>query len=78
MRILDEARDAAIANITLLLTRAEASEMRDALETLLADESRHEHVSSKDYDKEVSLAIYNDETLQRFNDRCRRLIRQDK
>ena len=42
----------------LALTRAEARELRDDLDSLLnADEARHEHVSSADYQTELTVWI---------------------
>lgn len=42
--------------VVLRLTEAEAREMRDSIESLLADPaSRHEHVSSADFQVQVTL-----------------------
>lgn len=41
------------------LTLSEAAELRDSLESLLTEtkSSRHEHVSSEDYKKEITILI---------------------
>lgn len=47
-----------LASVGLGLTEAEARELRDVLETLLDDqEARHEHVSSADYQTELTVWI---------------------
>ena len=47
-----------ISNVYLFLTRAEAKELRDALNDLLHhdDEKWHSHVSSEDYQTEIAVA----------------------
>lgn len=51
-----------VTSITLFLTEPEASELRDALDAMLANRaasgslSGHWHVSSSDYQTEVTLA----------------------
>ncbi len=77
MRLLNDDTDTALARLTLLLTREEASELRDTLEAILADDSRHEHVPSGDYAKEITVAVYDTANVERFNARCQRLIRED-
>jgi hypothetical protein len=48
-----------LVNVGLGLTRDEALELRDTLDTLLADPdpARHEHVSSADYQTELTVWI---------------------
>lgn len=78
MRILDEQRDCSVAKATILLSRAEAEELRDSLESVLANgRGNHAHVPSEDFKKEITVAIYDEETIKTFNDRCQRLIRDD-
>lgn len=61
MRIESSSGDR-ITSIALFLTESEASELRDALDGMLADRaaggstSRHEHVSSADYRTEITVA----------------------
>ena len=58
MRI--EVGDQVVTNAGLFLTAHEASELRDALDALLSghidDPSWHEHVSSADFQVELSIA----------------------
>jgi hypothetical protein len=56
MRI-ETAPGQAVPNVTLWLTRAEASELRDSLEQMLGDPApeRHEHVASADYRTEITV-----------------------
>ena len=56
MRLLDEDADASCNRVTCYLTRAEAQELRDSLEALLrGGMERHEHVSSADFGKEITV-----------------------
>jgi len=79
MRMLDEIRDQSVSVITILLTREEAEELRDSVASILGDRiGRHEHISSQDFQKEITIAVYDDATIESFNERCRRLIREDR
>jgi hypothetical protein len=77
MRLLNEDADTSFSRLTLLLTKAEASELRDTLESILRSPSAHDHVPSEDYEKEITVAIYDEPNVSAFNERCRRLIRTD-
>jgi len=78
MRILDEKRDNSVDRATLLLTRSEAQELLDSLRSLLADgQGQHAHVPSEDYQKEITIAIYEPGHANEFNQRCQKLIRDD-
>ena len=58
MRIDDVNGRRPLAHVGLGLTEAEASELRDALDLLLGDSGeRHEHVSSADYQVELTVWI---------------------
>lgn len=79
MRMLDEERDRSLSRITILLSRAEAEELRDSLKSVLEPGVElHQHISSEDYQKEITVAVYDETNVDSFNDRCRRLIREDK
>lgn len=79
MRILNDDENASISRVTLYLTFAEASEMRDSIDALLSSPlGRHEHVPSGDYAKEVTVCIYDPTALEGFNDRSRMLIENNK
>jgi len=76
MRILDDDRDRAIERVTVFLTRSEAGEVRDKLNALLSgDVGEHVHVSDSDLQREITLAIYSEDDLLRFNERARRIIK---
>ena len=80
MRILNQDADRAINAVTIYFTKSEASELKDSIEQLLADPlGRHEHVSSSDYTKEVSICIYDPDHLdEQFNQRSMKLILEDR
>ena len=80
MRILDEESDRALSRITLLLRPSEARELVSALETLLraGEPAHHEHISNSDFDKEVTVAMYDEEQLDQFSERCQLLIASDR
>jgi len=78
MRILDDDASKKVDHVTILLTRDEAEELRDALTNVLTDpEYDHDHVISEDYQKEIIVAIYDVANLSSFNERCQRLILKD-
>lgn len=78
MRILDEQRDCTVAKATILLTKTEAEELRDSLESVLANRrENHAHIPSEDFRKEITVAVYDEENIHTFNERCQRLIRED-
>ena len=78
MRILNQDKDEALNRITLYLTMDEARELRDSLESLLAVPlGHHEHVPSEDYNKEVTVCIYDTTFLDKFDNRSRKLINED-
>ena len=75
MRILDEKRNQAAERVSLFLTRAEAAEMRDMLEALLNDETNHHvHISDAEFEREVTIAVYDENDLSLFHDRAKKLI----
>ncbi len=78
MRIPDENRDNSVDRATLLLTRSEAQELLDSLQSLLANGGgQHAHVPSEDYQKEMTIAIYEPGHANGFNKRCQRLIQNN-
>jgi hypothetical protein len=78
MRILDQDHDRSLKAVTIYLTNSEAAELRDALEQIQADPvGRHEHTSSGDYTKEVTVCIYDPDHLAQFDERSKKLILED-
>ncbi|WP_052666454.1 hypothetical protein [Nitriliruptor alkaliphilus] len=58
MRLEDVERETALQAVGIALTRREAEELRDKLRLLLEDpENRHEHVSSDDFQTELTVWI---------------------
>lgn len=80
MRILDNDRDVACNSVTLFLTVSEASELRDSLNSLVHEgfHARHEHVTSGDFQKEITVCVYTAEDLAGFDARSRKLILEDR
>src|SRR5687767_10362878 len=77
MRILDEENDKSLCQVTLYLTKSEATELKYALEVLLTDSTnRHEHIPDEDYKKELTVCIYDQKMPNQFNERTRLLINQ--
>lgn len=79
MRLLDEKRDNSIDRLTILLTRSEAQEFRDSLEFILNDnKGQHAHIPAENFQKEITIAIYTPDKFNEFNQRCQKLIREDR
>ncbi len=79
MRILDQESDASLNQITLYLTVSEAQELKDSLEMLLTSSAaHHEHVSSSDFKKELTLTIYDSQSIGSYDDRSQQIIREDR
>jgi hypothetical protein len=77
MRFLDDDRDLALSRATIYLTKDEATQLRDTLTVLLAGGHQHEHVSSDDFQKEITICIYDPLDLDGLDERSRRLIERD-
>jgi hypothetical protein len=70
--------DTAISRAILYLTPDEASELRNSLNAILKEpRARHEHVSSEDYSKEITVCIYDPTDLAGFDERSKHLILAD-
>ena len=79
MRLLDEDSDSKLGRVILYLTKAEAEELRDALNGILKNPvGNHAHVPSEDYQKEITVCIYDETLLTRFNERSIKLIKKDR
>ena len=78
MRIYNEDEDKALSNISIFLTHDEGYQLISYLEELLKDPSyHHAHLSSNDYQKEITFCIYDDKNLDSFDPRTRKLIVDD-
>jgi hypothetical protein len=79
LRILDDEADKKLNNISVFLTKEEAVQLRSYLNQLLENPKLHHvHLSSNDYQKEITVCIYNEESLENFHSRAIKLIKEDK
>lgn len=80
MRILNEDTETPVSEVILYLLRDEAMELRDSLEQLLENSKSHYHVSAEDFQKQITVCLYDPDHLDEFgfNERSLKLIREDK
>lgn len=72
MRILDDKTDKKLDRITLFLTKSEALQLEYYLKHFLEkpnDSGLHFHLSSEDYQKEITVCIYNPENITSLHPR---------
>jgi len=82
MRILDQDNDNKLDQICIYLRLEEAKELRDFLDDLISNPpaGQHRHVSSEDFQKEITVCLYdknNKEIMQQFDKRSIKLIEKD-
>jgi hypothetical protein len=79
MRLLDQRSEKSLQSVTVYLTKDEAEELRDSVIGLLNEPPfhAHNHIYSKDYKKELTICIYNEDDLAGFDERSKRLIVSD-
>ena len=78
MRLLNQDDDKPLHRVLVFLTKTEALELRDSIDVLLEDSAgRHEHISSEDYRKEITVCIYDPINLESFDNRSRTLTVND-
>ncbi len=78
MRILSEINDQPIKRVTLYLTTDEAVSMLKQLEDLITKPKRHHiHVEDKNFEREITIAIYTEMNLSTFDERSRKLIEKN-
>ena len=82
MRILDGESNKPLNQITLYLTIEEVKKIKDSLEALLnRPRENHQHISSEDFTKEITVCVYDLEDpnlLNSFDERSIKLINFDK
>lgn len=80
MRILDQGSNKAIKNVILYLTIEEASELKDDLESLISTykSNEHTHINDLQYTHEITIAIYDENNLDGFDERSKEVILLDK
>jgi len=72
MFIIEENRK--ISNISLLLTTEEAKELQHSILRLLSENEHHVHVSSNDYQTEISVSIIDKNSLESYHPDIRKII----
>ena len=78
MRILDDDSNKKLDRISLFLTKNEALHLIGYLEQLIASKkSDHSHLMSEDYQKEVTLCLYEPTKVENFHPRIQKLILYD-
>jgi hypothetical protein len=79
MHILDDETDKKLNCITIFLTKNEAQQLFGYAKQLLEElsSSDHYHLSSEDYQKEITICLYDTNKLEGFNPRVQKLILQD-
>ena len=78
MRILDDEADKKLDSIGIFLTREEAIQLRAYLNQLLDNPKlQHAHLSANDYQKEVTVCLYDEKNLSNFDERSKKLILND-
>ena len=78
MRLLDGDSDKSIDEVFIYLTKLEAKELVDSLESLLTDQlGSHNHISSSDHKKEITVCIYDEKFIEGFSERSKKLIIED-
>ncbi len=78
MRILDLDSDKSLSDVILYLTDLEAIELRNYLNHIIEKPlNNHSHLSTDDYQKELTICIYDTNNLEGFNKRSIDLIIND-
>jgi len=78
MYILDEVSDKSLERVVVYLTHSEALELKDSLEDLLKKPlANHAHISDENFQKELTVCIYDVNNLKGFNKRSIDLIMND-
>ena len=79
MRILDEKTNKSVSNLTVLLEKSEAIQLIGYLEELILERTtgEHYHLNNADYTKEITVALYSDDSIEGFSDRYKLLIATD-
>jgi hypothetical protein len=76
MRILDDKSDKKLNTVSLFLIEDEALHLIGYLEQFVENKgSDHSHLISEDYQKEITLFVYDPENISDFHPRIQKLIR---
>lgn len=75
MKLYDPESKRVLTEVTLFLTPEEALQLAACVQAVADDPRQHHaHVSSCDYDVEITVAVYTPETMDQFNDESQRVI----
>jgi len=75
MYIYDSENDKLLDNVTIYLTLDEARELYDSLAEIIEHPvGNHIHINSSDYQKEVTVCIYDIENLDLFDEKSKKII----
>ncbi len=76
MFIIDEESNKNLDNITLLLTIKELKQLQGYIDQLLEipPKSDHYHLSTNDYQKEITICLYTPENTDQFNQLIKNII----
>ncbi len=80
MRIFDDEGDKKLDMVSLFLTREEALQLESYLKQFLnkeIDKGLHFHLSSENYQKEITICIYDPKNTNKLHPRAQKLITYD-
>jgi len=79
MRIFSDEDNKKLDEVSLFLTKDEARQLQGYIEEMLDNsENHHFHLSTDDFQKEITICLYDQSQLEGFNSRVRKLIIEDK
>ena len=79
MRILDDVSNKKLDKITIFFTKEEAVFLQGYLKQIIDNPMQdHAHLSSNDYQKEITICIYDIQSAGNFSKRAEKLILEDK
>ena len=80
MRILNNDTNKILNDILIVLTKSELIELSGYLEELLNStpgDVEHFHLNNHDYSKEITISLYDESNLSKFDERIKKLILKD-
>ena len=78
MRILDTESDKKLDDVMVFLTKAELQQLIGGARQLLENPScDHVHLSNEDYQKEITICLYDPKNAKNFDERSQKLIQYD-
>lgn len=78
MRIYNQKNDKTFDSITIYLTIEEARELHDDLNSLIKHpQGNHVHVSSNDFQYELTVCIYDKDNLDLFDEKSKIVLSND-